>query len=62
MKITVEALRKSAGYSVEEMAKILKISPKIYAFYEKHPAFMPADLAIKISHIGGISLDHIFFG
>ncbi len=62
MKITVKAVRKSCGYSVQEMAKMLEISPKIYAFYEKHPAFMPADLAIEFSHIGGVSLDNIFFG
>jgi hypothetical protein len=44
------------------MAEILGISPKIYEFYEMHPHFIPADVAINISVVGNISLDYIFFG
>ena len=62
MKITVKSIRKNCGYSIGQMAESLGICPKIYDFYEKHPWLMPVDVALKISNIGKISIDYIFFG
>ena len=62
MKIGVRSVRENCGYSIEEMSEKLEISAKIYSFYEKHPRLIPVDIAVKIASIGGISLDHIFFG
>lgn len=61
MKITVKSIRITCGYSIEKMAEKLEISPRTYAFYERHPYFIPVNVAVKISAIGNISLDYIFF-
>lgn len=62
MQITIKSIRQNRGYSVEKMAEILGVSPKTYAFYERRPDFIPVPIAVKISIVGNISLDYIFFG
>ncbi len=62
MRITVKSVRKTQNCTIEEMAEKLGISPDLYRFYEDYPTLIPTDIALKISAIGHISVDYIFFG
>lgn len=62
MRLSVKNIRETCGYSIEKMAEQLNISPKKYLFYEQFPNYIPIELALKISAIGNIAVDYIFFG
>lgn len=62
MRITVNAIRKTQCFTIEEMAEKLGVSPDLYRFYEENPKLIPTDIALKISAVGHISVDYIFFG
>lgn len=62
MRITVKSVRETQCYTVEEMAEKLGVSPDLYRVYEENTNLIPTDIALKISAIGHISVDYIFFG
>lgn len=62
MRIALKSIRKIQNRSIEEMAATIGISPDLYRIYEERPDLIPADIALKISAIGHISVDYIFFG
>ena len=53
-------LRKKAGYTQEEMSKLLNIGLSTYNQYENSQRHIPRDVANKIAAILNVSIEDIF--
>jgi DNA-binding XRE family transcriptional regulator len=60
--ISLRSARVSSGYTVEEAAKCINISPKKLCGYERDAAEMPLSTAIKILELYRLPIDIIYFG
>lgn len=62
MIFTVKQARRMADLSQGKVADKLGVTTATYAKYERNPAKMRIDTAIKFSQVVGIPIDQIFFG
>jgi DNA-binding XRE family transcriptional regulator len=60
--ISLRAARISSGYTSEESAKHLNISPETLCEYERDAGEMPVSMAIVILRLYGFHVDIIHFG
>lgn len=59
LHIRIRTLRKQAHITQEEMSKILGISRRTYANYERGVHAMPAEVLVCIADIFDTSLDYL---
>lgn len=58
---TLTFIRKGFGFSVEQVAKRLNISPEDMAQYENDPTTVPLSAALELAKAYNISIDVIDF-
>jgi DNA-binding XRE family transcriptional regulator len=62
LRITLRAARVSSGYTTEEAAKCINISPTKLCEYERDSGEMTLSTAIHILKLYRFSIDTIYFG
>jgi transcriptional regulator with XRE-family HTH domain len=62
MAARIRELRDISGYGKEEMAKMLKIDPALYAQYEENGENIPINVLFRISGILKVDLNEILTG
>ncbi len=53
-------LRKKHGYTQEDMAKKLEISPQLFSFIEREEVRLTYNMAINIANLFDVTPDQIF--
>lgn len=59
---TLRSLRVKFGYTQEEAAKLLEVSPMTLRSWEKNSENLPYSKIKKIEEVYSTKQDHIFFG
>lgn len=59
--ITLEIIRNSAGYTIEEASEHCQVSVEEMKRFENDPGIMPKVIACKIKRLYNISLDSLQF-
>lgn len=62
MQITLRAARISAGYSPEEVQKLLNIPPRELDSYEMDSSEIPMVVIVQLQGLYSFSLDNLFLG
>ena len=58
----IAALRREAGLSQSELAKLLKVSPSTVGMYEQGRREPSADMLLSLSRALGVSVDYLLSG
>jgi DNA-binding XRE family transcriptional regulator len=61
-QISLRSARINSGYTAQEVAESLNISPKTLWKYERAAGEMPLRAAVKILSLYRISVDDVYFG
>lgn len=59
--MTLRQWRLVKELTIEDMAAACEVHPNTYAAWEKNPGKISVDMAVKIAHFLGTSVDAIFF-
>ena len=59
MKITLKAARVNAGYTQQEVARQLDLTPRTLINYEKGASFPRYDMLLKLAFMYRIEIDNI---
>ena len=58
----IAALRREAGMSQSQLAKLLQVSPSTVGMYEQGRREPSADMLLKLARVLGVSVDYLLSG
>ena len=62
IQISLRAARITSGYTVEEAARHIKVSPETLCAFEQDAGDMPLSMAIEILNLYRVPVDVVYFG